>query len=66
MRQKEIKLIVYAPTTEEGWKRLANKVAEVHAQTVFQHINALNIPLKDKQRLSDAVVETARKRERSR
>lgn len=60
-----IKLIVHYPTTEEGKRELAGRVADVHAGFVVNTINKLNCPLEEKLELLQAVIDTTRKNIRS-
>ena len=59
-----VNVIMYYPKTEEGKAELANRVAEVHAESVIRRIKALNCPTSQKLELLDAVIETANKRSR--
>jgi hypothetical protein len=56
-----IRVIVHGPTTEEGKRALAKRVARVHADMVSQYIQSLNCSYEQKIQLLDAVLETARK-----
>lgn len=56
-----INIIVHYPTTEEGRRELANRVAEVHADAVLHTIKKLNCPTKQKQALLDAVIATKKR-----
>ena len=51
-----IKLIVYYPKTEEGKRELAQRVADVHAETVKQTVSKLNCSSKQKEQLIDSVI----------
>ena len=51
-----IKLIVYYPKTEEGKHELAQRVADVHAETVKQTVSKLNCSSKQKEQLIDSVI----------
>ena len=57
--QKPIKLLIYAPESEDGRLDLAKRVAAVHADTVSARIRELNCPKSQKQALLDAVIQTA-------
>lgn len=57
-----IKVIVHYPTTEEGKRELAGRVAEVHAGFVVHTINKLDCPLKQKLELLQVVIDTTKKR----
>lgn len=60
-----IKLIVHYPTTEEGKRELAGRVADVHAGFVVNTINKLDCPLEQKLELLQAVIDNTRKNIRS-
>ena len=59
-----INLIVYYPKTEEDQMELAKRVSDVHAAAVTQRIKSLNCPTSQKLALLDAVIETAKGRNR--
>lgn len=56
--------MVYYPKTEEGKRELAECVADVHAETVLQMVHKHDCPSAQKLQLVDAVVETAKRRNR--
>lgn len=51
-----INLIIYYPKTEEGKRELAQRVADVHAETVKQTVSKLNCSSKQKEQLIDSVI----------
>ena len=51
-----INLILYYPKTEEGKRELAQRVADVHAETVKQTVSKLNCSSKQKEQLIDSVI----------
>ena len=51
-----VNLIVYYPKTEEGKRELAQRVADVHAETVKQTLSKLNCSSKQKEQLIDSVI----------
>ena len=51
-----INLIVYYPKTEEGKRELAQRVADVHAETVNETVSKLNCSSKQKEQLIDSVI----------
>ena len=57
-------LVVYYPKTEEGKRELSERVADIHAETVLQMIHKQDCPSAQKLQLVDAVVETAKRRNR--
>lgn len=57
-----IHVIVHYPTTEEGWRELARRVASVQADFVTDTICKLNCPAAQKLALLDAVIATARQK----
>lgn len=59
-----INVIVHYPTTEEGKAELARRVATVHAESVIDKINRLKCPNKQKLELLDAVIDTAKRRQK--
>lgn len=54
-----INVIVHYPKTIEGQRELAERVADVHASWVNQHINNMNCPYGQKLQLLDAVIKSA-------
>ena len=59
-----IQVVVHYPTTEEGKRELAELVAEVHADFVLQYVRKLQCPSKQKEELIDAVIESAKERQK--
>ena len=59
-----IQVVVHYPTTEEGKRELAERVAEVHADFVLQYVRKLQCPSKQKEELIDAVIESAKERQK--
>ena len=59
-KSPEINVIVHYPETEEGKRELARRVASVHADMVSQYIQKLDCPSEQKEKLLDAVIETAK------
>ena len=57
-------LVVYYPKDEKGKKELAERVAEVHAESVLQMVHKLDCPTKQKLQLLDEVVEAKKRRDR--
>ena len=51
-----INLILYYPKTEEGKRELAQRVADVHAETVKQTVSKRNCSSKQKEQLIDSVI----------
>ena len=51
-----INVIVHYPTTEEGWRELRRRVAGVHADGVLNSISKLNCPIREKERLLNAII----------
>ena len=60
-----INMIVYYPNSKEGKKLLAQRVAQVHADSVMDRIKRLNCPANQKTELLNAVLNTAKKEESS-
>ncbi|MGN0307591.1 MAG: hypothetical protein ACI4DN_05180 [Lachnospiraceae bacterium] len=54
-----INVIVHYPKTFEGQRELAERVADVHASLVNQHIKKLTCPSDQKIQLLDAVIKSA-------
>lgn len=54
-----IQIIMYYPETEEGKRKLQQRVADVHADLVVSRIQKLNCPTEQKLELLDAVIQTA-------
>ena len=55
-RREKMYLILYYPKTEEGKRELAQRVADVHAETVKQTVSKLNCSSKQKEQLIDSVI----------
>ncbi len=55
-----INMIVYFPKSEKGKKLLAQRVAQVHADSVIDRIKRLNCPSERKTELLNAVLNTAK------
>lgn len=53
-----ITLVVHYPATEEGQRKLRERVASVHADAVGQYIKRLKCPSKQKEQLYDAIIQT--------
>lgn len=56
-----INIIVYYPTTEEGWRELRRRMAIVHADAVLNSVQKLNCPTWQKIKLVEAIIEDAKK-----
>ena len=59
-----INVILHFPTTEEGKEALARRVSDIHAAAVIQRIKELNCPTQQKLDLLDAVIITAKEKNR--
>ena len=57
-----INIIVHYPTTEEGWRELRRRVAEVHADVVTNYIRNLRCPTWQKIKLVDAIIEDEKRK----
>ena len=51
-----INIIVHYPETEEGWRELRRRVAGVHASGVLNSISKLDCPIREKERLLNAII----------
>ena len=51
-----INIIVHYPETEEGWRELRRRVAGVHADGVLNSISKLDCPIREKERLLNAII----------
>lgn len=51
-----INVIVHYPKSEEGWRELRRRVAGVHADGVLNSISKLDFPIKEKDRLLNAII----------
>ena len=58
-----INMIIYFPNSEEGKKLLAQRVAQVHADSVIDKIKRLNSPSDQKTELLNAVLNSAKNEE---
>lgn len=56
-----INVIFYYPKTENGKRELADRVADIHADTVDQYIKKINCPSEQKIKLLNVVIESASK-----
>ena len=50
-----INIIVHYPETKEGWRELRRRVAGVHADGVLNSISKLDCPIREKERLLNAI-----------
>ena len=55
-----IHMIVYQPKTERGKHKLAQRAAELHAETAEHMIQKLDCPIEQKKQLLDAVIKEAK------
>lgn len=60
-----INVIVHYPTTEEGWRDLRHRVAQVQANVITDYIEKLHCPTWQKIKLLDALLEDIKKENRS-
>lgn len=58
-----INMIIYYPKSEEGKKQLAQRVAQIHADSVIDRIKRLNCPSDQKTELLNAVLNTPKNEE---
>lgn len=63
-KPESIHVIVHMPKTEAGKAELSERVARIHADAVIQRIKTLDCPDQQKFQLLDAVIRTAKERER--
>ena len=56
-----INIIVHYPTTEEGWRELRKRMAEVRATATLNSVQKLNIPTWQKIKLVEAIIDDAKK-----
>ncbi len=63
-RSAPIQVVVHYPTTEKGKQELADRVAGVHADFVLQYVRKLQCPSNQKEQLIDAVIESAKEKQR--
>ena len=59
-----VKIKMYYPQTDSGRQELARRVADVHSNLVVAQIDKMNVPIKEKLRMLEAVVAT-QKQERT-
>ena len=59
-----VKIKVYYPQTEAGRQELARHVSDVHSDYVIAQIDKMNVPIKEKLRMLEAVI-SQQKRERT-
>ena len=59
-KSSPIVVVVQYPKTEEGKRELSERVASVHADFVLQYVSKLQCPRWQKNKLIDAVIESAR------
>ena len=60
-----INVVVHYPTTTEGWRELRRRVADVHADGVFNSISKLDCPIREKERLLKAIIKDAKEQIKS-
>ena len=53
-----VKIKVYYPQTDEDRQELARRVSDVHSDYVVAQIDKMNVPIKEKLRMLEAVVAT--------
>lgn len=56
-----INIVVHYPKTEEGWRELRRRMAIVHADAVLNSISKLKCSVADKIRLTEAIIEDAKR-----
>lgn len=56
-----INIIVHYPTTEDGWRELRKRMAEVRANATLNSIQKLKCPTWQKKKLVEAIIEDAKK-----
>lgn len=54
--KRKFNIICHYPNTEEGMKALSDNIPKIHAETVINHINRLNITDKDKIHIIDELL----------
>ena len=59
-----VKIKMYYPQTDEGRQELARRVSDVHSDYVVAQIDKMNVPIKEKLRMLEAVA-AVRKQERT-
>ena len=57
-----VKIKVYYPQTDEGRQELARRVSDVHSDYVVAQIDKMNVPIKEKLRMLEAVVATQKQK----
>ena len=56
-----INIIVHYPTTEDGWRELRKRMAEVRANATLNSIQKLKCPTWQKIKLVEAIIEDTKK-----
>jgi hypothetical protein len=56
-----INIIVHYPTTEDGWRELRKRMAEVRANATLNSIQKLKCPTWQKIKLVEAIIEDAKR-----
>lgn len=56
-----INIIVHYPTTEDGWRELRRRMAEVRANATLNSIQKLKCPTWQKIKLVEAIIEDAKR-----
>ena len=57
-----VKIKVYYPQTDEGRQELARRVSDVHSDYVAAQIDKMNVPIKEKLRMLEAVAATQKRK----
>ena len=65
-RPGPVKVIVYCPKNEKEQRELATRAAQVHAESVLRRIEELGCPNEQKVQLLDAIIDSAKKKQRDR
>lgn len=60
-KKSQINIVVHYPKTEAGRQELANRAAQIHADSIIEKIKSLKCPAEQKVKLLDAVIEDAKK-----
>lgn len=56
-----INIIVHYPTSEDGWRELRRRMAEVRANATLNSVQKLKCPTWQKIKLVEAIIEDAKK-----
>ena len=61
-KKTTIKLVLHFPQTESDRQELANRVAQIHADSILERIKSLDCPREQKLQLLDTIIADAKQK----